>query len=428
MNFIRANIVFVIVMSLATVGALYLIYLDISIHSVITEANEVTRKSNEDFERALRSGRNRPVDLNVKMINEDTRILTGKVKQLPRIFGSPYRNAMLKFASALNVTEDDLRERLRKLFEDENNKVKTPEILVPLLLQELAKEKKISPDEIKKIFNTVFIPEAQKNTLENLDKTNSGYVPLGIALGLTRQMTPTVAWSYLREMQGILYTRRLIPGVKTMTGVQNFTYNEFVERPPSGEQVEDILEVFPIYEDLFNVRMRRSGAAKDVSNTFQIGEILSLQRVPRQPQIVADVFKEYRFEMQFRASMGSVREFIKRLLEAHKENRVYILNWVSVTADDSIREVSDLRTKLASSRGGQNEDISRDSGDRGRRSSRSKKSRRVKTVYSSDGEDADKSFSADYAKVVIGAGKNVTATIRFSYFIYVGERLNRNRN
>lgn len=418
MNFVRANIVFVIVMSLALLGALYLIYLDISIHSVITEANEVTRKSNEDFERSLRTGKNRPVDLNVKMIDEDTRILSGKVKQLQRIFGAPYRAAMLDFAKALNVTEDDLRGKMKRLYEDENNKIKTPEKLVPLLFQELAKEKKLTPEQLDSIFRKTFAEKVQKKTLENLDRDlHVGRILLGVSLGLSRQMVPTVAWDYLRTLQAELSRRGLIPGVKSLAGVQNFTYNEFVVRPPSGADVEDILEVFPIYEDLFCSRMEKTG----------IVEVVSLTRSPRQPQVVADVFREYRFEMTFRGSTESVREFCKRLLEAHKENRVYILNWVSIVADDSIREVEEARKNLSSSARNPEENMSSDPGSTRENRRRSRRSRKKKQFYAASERKIDPG-SKDYAKVLIGAGKNVTATIKFSYFIYVGERLSGNRN
>ena len=420
MNFIRTNIIFVIVMSIVTLGALYLIYLDISIHSEITEANQVTQTSNSEIANAQKKPKSRgkamPGDKDVEAIKDDTRILMGKTRDLQRIFGNPYRNPMLSFAKAIKVTEDYLREKLKALYEDEKNKVKTSEILIPLLLKEVAAEKKIA--NIDEIFRNVFVKQAQNLTEENLESSpSSGHVLLGLSLGLSRQMTPTKASIHLNMMQGKMFSQYLIPGVKTLAGVQNFTYNEFVQRPPSGEQIEDILEMLPIFEDIFRVRMRRIG----------IGEVVSFRRLSVFPKVVSDVYREYKFATTIRGPIDSVRKFIRNLQKAYEDNHVYVVTWVKVSSDDSAREIDELRKLLGSTDdnvtarelGSVKTIRKKSSGSRGR----SARNRRGSSSGDNTGSPASRK---DYAKVLIGNdANNVTAEISFSYYIYVGERINK---
>ncbi|MBO5725087.1 MAG: hypothetical protein J6S58_09690 [Lentisphaeria bacterium] len=420
MNFIRTNIIFVIVMSIVTLGALYLIYLDISIHSEITEANQVTQTSNSEIANAQKKPKSRgkamPGDKDVEAIKDDTRILMGKTRDLQRIFGNPYRNPMLSFAKAIKVTEDYLREKLKALYEDEKNKVKTSEILIPLLLKEVAAEKKIS--NIDEIFRKVFVKQAQNLTEENLESSpSSGHVLLGLSLGLSRQMTPTKASIHLNMMQGKMFSQYLIPGVKTLAGVQNFTYNEFVQRPPSGEQIEDILEMLPIFEDIFRVRMRKIG----------IGEVVSFRRLSVFPTVVSDVYREYKFTTTIRGPIDSVRKFIRNLQKAYEDNHVYVVTWVKVSSDDSAREIDELRKLLESTDDNVNARElgsvktirKKSSGSRGR----SARNRRGSSSGDNTGSPASRK---DYAKVLIGNdANNVTAEISFSYYIYVGERINK---
>lgn len=409
MNFIKSNIIFTIVMSLTLLGALYLIYLDISKHSAITEANHVTSQSNQEFDSALRKGANRPVDLNVKMINEDTEILKVKAKELQRIFGNTFRNPMLKFAASVGETEDNLRKMLRELYEDEKNKVKTSQVLIPLLLDNVAKNKKLSRDRVNELFKNNFINEAQKRTIEDLDFVN-GHETLGLALGMSRQMVPTIAGVHLRLMQGKMLRQYLIPGVKTLEGVQNYTYNQFVQRPPSGADVEDILEMLPIYEDIFRFRMKAAG----------LTDVISFKREGF-PTVVSDVYREVKFEATVRGSIDSVRKFAHLLQNAYRDNHVYALTWVSITGDDSVREVQELRSKLADTEKNQ-QNVLADRTKRRKRSPRSTRKRNTAMLRKLDPSNKE------YGKALIGVGKSVTASVKFSYFIYVGEKITRNKS
>ena len=100
MNFLKKNIIFTIVAVITILGSLFLIYLDWTKHVAITEANTITQESQVKFDAAFKSG-NKPVDFNIKMIQDDTAELRKRTSALQRIFGKPYRKALLTFAASL---------------------------------------------------------------------------------------------------------------------------------------------------------------------------------------------------------------------------------------------------------------------------------------------------------------------------------------
>ena len=124
MNFLKKNIIFTIVAVITILGSLFLIYLDLTQHDAISEANRITQESQEKFDAAFKSG-NKPVDLNIKMIQQDTEELKKRTVALQRIFGKPYRKALLAFAASLKVSEDELYVRMATHFENKMNWVQT---------------------------------------------------------------------------------------------------------------------------------------------------------------------------------------------------------------------------------------------------------------------------------------------------------------
>ncbi len=86
------------------------------------------------------------------MIHADTEKLKLKTVALQRIFGKPYRKAMLAFAASVKSSEDELYAKFSALFNDEKEKVKTADALVPKLLESLEKEKNISKEDMEIAF------------------------------------------------------------------------------------------------------------------------------------------------------------------------------------------------------------------------------------------------------------------------------------
>ena len=418
MNFVKKNIIFVIVMALTLLGALFLIYLDWTKHDAISSANELTQKSQRDFDAAFKKGA-KPVELNIKMIQNDTEELKKKTVQLQRVFGKPYRKALLDFAAALKVTEDELYSRMRQLFNDDNEKVKTADVLIPKLFAGLEKDKKLSSAEVMNEYKK-FISQVQKETVEDFASLEAGYDILGEALGLSRTMSPSMAHVYLGQMQRKIRSQRMIPGVTSLQIVQNFTFNQFIQTFPSNEAVQDILSTMPVYEDIF----RRMNASR-------LESVIHFARLGQPVKIAGDRYMEYQFSTTVTGSMGSVRNFMNSLLNAYKENRVYVITWVALSSPDSAEEVEKVRGRVSGPvQNAQNPpdfsanpEVRRRPGRRrfdssGRTAQQDNVSRLRQPLSEMEAE-----MQPDYGSVVIGKNSMIRADFSFKYYCYIGDRL-----
>ena len=421
MNFIKKNIIFTIVMFITLLGALYLIYLDWTNHDAISEANETTRQNQEKFDEAFKKG-NKPVDLNIKMIKDDTDELRKRTVRLQRIFGNPYRKALLKFAAGLKVTEDELYERMKKLYEDDNEKVKKAEVLIPKLFEGLEKDKKLSSADVMNEYKK-FISDVQMETVEDFPSLTAGYDILGDALGLPRTMSPSIAHVYLGQMQRKLLSQRLIPGVTRLDMVQNFTFNQFIQTFPSTSDVDDILNTMPIYEDIFR-RM----------NACRLETVESFERTGRPIKIAGDKYLAYDFSTTVVGTIDSVRNFMNNLLDAYKENRVYVITWVALTSPASSAEVEAVRKNLLGEEqhsapqgeefGPENRPGTRRRGGSLRRPPRPGSPQRRRSLQIRQPlSELEAEMQPDYGSVLIGKDRNIRAVLRFRYYRYVGERL-----
>ena len=423
MNFLKKNIIFTIVAVITILGSLFLIYLDWTRHVAIDEANAVTQESQEKFDAAFKSG-NKPVDLNIKMIQEDTAELRKRTSALQRIFGKPYRKALLAFAASLKVSEDELYERMKKLFEADTGTAKTADALVPLLFAELEKEKKLPKDSIKNSQFMKFVSDVFQDTVEKADKNDligTGYDILGTALGLQRTMSPSKAHVYLSQMQSEIRSRGLIPGVNSLETVQNFTFNQYVQTFPSNEAVVDILNTMPIFEDIFR-RMRNS----------HLDRVENFKRLGPPSKLNGDKYLSYEFSANVVGTMESIRKFLNNLLDAYKDDRVYVVTWISLTSEGSSAEVNRLRSQLFGNENAnpQGDEMAPPEEGRRRNSRRRRTPRRPQIAgQTSSGRmfriltEEEAEALPDYGQVRIGKNLNVSAALRFKYYKYVGDSL-----
>lgn len=420
MNFIKKNIIFTIVAAVTLIGSLFLIYLDWTKHDAISAANLVTQESQNKHEAAFRKG-NKPVDLNIKMIQNDTEELKKRTVNLQRIFGKPYRKALLNFAASLKMSEDDLYARMKKLYESDTGTAKTADALVPKLFEELEKDKKLPKGSIEKNQFMKFVAEVFSTSLEKYESVSTGYDILGVALGLQRVMSPSRAHVYLSEMQSRIRSQRLIPGVDSLETVQNFTFNKFVQTFPSNEDVLDILETMPIFVDIF----RRMEASR-------LERVEYFQRQGAPMKINGDKYLCYYFSAAVQGTMDSIRNLLNNFLNAYKDNQVYVVTWVSTTSEPSSREVEEARNKFFKA------DYSQASSappaeEQPKPGSRRRQRRRRPGPAASPQIVAGRIFrivseeeaesQPDYGAIVIGKDRIVRAEIRFKYYKFIGDRL-----
>ncbi|MBO4648981.1 MAG: hypothetical protein J5806_12595 [Lentisphaeria bacterium] len=419
MNFLKKNIIFTIVMALTLLGAIYLIYLDWTKHDEVTEANSQTLEFQEKYDNAFKSG-TKPVPNNIKMIQKDTEDLQQRTRQLQRIFGKPYRKALLRFAASLKVSEDDLYVLMKKVFENDENKEKTAEYLVPKFFEALEKEKKLTKDQVDKAYKE-FVAVVRLESLEEFKdyekKPEVVHDVLAAALGLQRTMKTDRAQRYMEDIQLRFQKQGLIPGVKKMKDIRNFTF--YFDAPPSETEVVDILNTMPIYEDIFK-RMKDSG----------LELVIAFAREKNQPvTLPGDKYLSYEFSTTVSGTMESVRNFINNLLNAYKDNRVYVVTWISMTSPDTQAEVERMRNKLKPRSQSDQDDDDFDGTEKppkgkppkGKPPLGGRRPSRKDAANPNQAQQADAELDA-YGCTVIGKNR-VTAVIRFKYYMYVGDRL-----
>lgn len=395
MNFIKKNIVFFIVCSLTLFASLYLIYLDLAKHSLIAKANAETEESRQKADKAYKGKGNRPVDPNVKMIASDTEIVKQRTAVLQRIFGKPYRNALIAFAREIGMTEDELLSKFRDFYESDEQKDKSPEVLIPGFKKTLGDEKKV-----ESAFNR-FIETVQKITVEPLTASSSIDI-FAVALGIPRSMNSSACHVFLATMQRNIFDRRNIPGILSIQTVRDFTYSQYVQTPPPLNAIPDILTMMPIYEDIF-YRMRLS-------------KLTNVQSFGRLNAGVAhsDKYRKYSFKTQVTGTIDSIRNFVNNLHAAYKENQVYVVTWVSLVSHTD-QEVAQARALVASDAAGQQPNA---------RLNQPRPEVRANQSSLADNEaHLPLEERSDYGKVIIGLNRQVSAEIEFDYYIFIGDRL-----
>ncbi len=427
MNFIKKNIVFTVVCSLTLLASLYLIYLDFEKHSLISKANTDTEDSRQKADKAYKSKGNRPVEPNVKMIASDTEIVKQRTTALQRLFGKPYRTALIAFAKELGMTEDDLLNKFRDFYENEELKDKSPEAAIPLFKKTLGDESKVEA-----AFNR-FIETVQKITVEPLQGQAANEI-FAVALGVPRTMNSSSCHVLLATMQRNIFDRRNIPGVLNLQTVRDFTYDQYVQTPPPPSKISDILTMMPAYEDIF-YRMRLS----------KLSNVESLERL-NEGVAQSDKYMKYSFKTKVTGDIDAVRKFINALHEAYKDNRVYVVTWVALNSHTD-QEVAQARALITGdTRGVQQQpqqqprrgNYPQQPGQRNYQQPPVQPMPMPRPNYNNAPRRAGQPNSAvneehlppeersDYGRVIIGLNRQVTADIEFDYYIFTGDQLGKN--
>ena len=164
-----------------------------------------------------------------------------------------------------------------------------------------------------------------------------------------------------------------------------------------------------------------------------LDRVEDFKRIGPPTKLNGDKYLCYEFSANVVGTMDSIRKFLNNLLEAYKDNRVYVVTWVSLTSDGSSVEVNQLRGQLFG-----NETVNNPQGDemappeegRRRNSRRRRQPRRPQvTAQTSSGRmfriltEEEAEALPDYGQVRIGKNLNVSAALRFKYYKYVGDSL-----
>ena len=454
-TFLKKNIIFFIVFFVIVLASLFLLFLDITLLGEVGELKEKTNNANTSLENFKKS-KDKPVDTNAEAFDEDKKNLEVKVKKIRRYFGAPYRKFLLKFAEECGIDEDTLLAEFKKHFDEYRVKTsndsesgladilnRPPHTLsdsiffkfmdayrekLALILTKKAAEagKKENGSEEKTIEKADAkdlqkINTAYRHFFENILKeplfTVEDLVPsdpqirrrteediFACALGLPRTKPQLFSQSYLGDMQRAFVSKQLFPGIKDLETIRNFTYKDYVTQTPTYQAIPEIMLAMPVFEDV----ARRLRSVENLT-------LVEMSKNMPAPIEGNDKYLGYRFKLKINCTMKGLRDFVNKLHEAHKDNRVYVVRWVSVTGN-SEGELAELKKILES---GNTENTTQLNTNR-RRNYRN----RSRTAVN-QGELAPylDSLNEKYASRVVGKQEEITAEVDFDYCIYVGERV-----
>lgn len=453
-TFLKKNIIFFIVFAVIMLASLFLLFLDVTMYSEISELNTQTDNANRTLN-DYRKKQDKPVETNVKAFDEDKENLLKRTVQIRRYFGAPYRKFLLEFAEECGIDESTLLAEFKKHFDEYKVKIsaenessladilnrpphtvsdriffefmdKYREGLALILTRRNAEAKKNNNDGEEKEIVKADAKDLQKintayrhffdNILKDPLFTVENLVPsdpllkrrteediFACALGLPRTKPQLLSQSYLGEMQRAFVSKQLFPGVKDLETVRNFTYKDYVTQPPAFQAIPEIMLAMPVYEDI--ARRLRS-----VENLI----LTDMSKTNPAPTNGNDKYLSYRFKIKVTCTMDGLRDLVNKLHGAYTDNRVYIVRWVSVTGT-SEDELGELKKILESSEGSTAPATARRRNYRSRNRTRSAEQSAISPYLDS--------LNLKYASRVVGKQKEISAEIDFDYCIYVGERV-----
>lgn len=391
MEFVKKNMVFVIVLAVTAIASAYLIYMDIKMHGEVAQSNAEVEKRRTEIDE-LNKKKPAPIQENLDMIKADADLLKDKSQELQRIFGKPYREALLEFAKVLGMKEMELLDKFKSHYNKDIRVIDRYEILESFL-KDLSDEKR--DVEAAKL---AFKKAVQPHTVEPIAESNFRDILLH-ALGLPRTMTPTICKNYVSDMiEGMANPKQAqVPGAPTAEVIKRFTF-DFQTRVPPQDEIVPIVRHMQVYEDIFS-RMRQTG----------VTQLESMERLNlvHGDEVSKDYLK-FSYRVKLNGEMQRIRDFINNLQDAYKENRVYVIRdlalqcMVDETGKARERSVAPADPRVSSSQ---------------------KKGPGEQSGSEDSKKPADPTEDKDYGKVIIGDNKLVQAELELDYYIFIGDEL-----
>lgn len=382
MAFIKKNMLLVVTLAISVGVSAFLGY---RVIVATGEMNDSMRKV-EELKKAIQKLNDQniiPKKENLDNIIKDQEEVGAKKRKLQMIFGNPYRKAVQRMAKALGMTETQLREKWRTTFLEEADKGSTRALIFENFFNNLGRAKK------EKAFAA--FKDALKGSVEPLNNANINGCIME-ALGVPRKMEPLVCKKFLSDMLHNLVTYMEESGRKEGTpfifgvGEKNnkvkfLTFEKFEgEALPIPEQVPYIFKHLKLIEDLL-FRIKASG----------LTQLLDISRENMTGKTLASDYLAFSYTIEVQGSIRAVRALVNNLLEAYKDNEVYVIR--AMTLEDAVDEAEAVFSE----------------GSKGNTSKSRKK-------------DAEES-SAESNVVLIGNSKEVKATITFDYILFTGNEL-----
>ena len=393
MNILKKNILLVVVLSITLMLAGGLIFYVVKATGKMKKSSasveELRKKINE-----LNEQTPAPVRKNLERIANDHVMIAKKVKEIQPIFGTPYKVALERFAKELEKTPAQLKKEWKKIFRTEIKKGGHRSLIFVKYLSNYDSAK--MADALKAF------READKDSLEVINETNINGCIME-ALGLSRKMDEISCRKHIQDMQiaTVRHMQKLknpndpneVPFTFKDATAEKLSFEKFDDAMPRPDEVPFIFKHWRMIEDVFK-RIKISG----------ITSIESIKKVNLlKGKTVAKKYLVFTYTINIKGSQNSMRAFLNSLMDAHKDNKIYIIRSISL-------EVNDEASPILGGKADQKAVNARARGVRRRR----------------PGLEVEEEVVEEKLEVnipVIGVSNTVTAEITFDYIIFIGNEI-----
>jgi len=392
MNILKKNILLVVVLLITLILAGTMVFFVIKATGKMRKSSdsveELRKKINELNEQSPA-----PVKKNLEHITNDHKMITKKVKEILPVFGIPYKEALERFAQALDKDVDEMRDEWKKIYRSEIKKGSNRSIIFVTYLSTFDSVKMAQALEI-------FKSTVHDNSLEVINETNINGCIME-ALGLPRKMEAMSCKQHIRDMQTeiVRYMKTLknpddpkeVPFSFKNATVEKLSFEKYDNAMPRPDEVAFIFKHWRMIEDLC-IRLKTSN-------------ITYLELIKRDNLLkgtaVAKNYLVFKYTLNLKGSQNSVRAFLNSLLDAYKDNKIYIVRSISLTSNDEARSI-----------------VSRGEPDRKAANAR----RGIR--HRNDPEENIKEKKEKVVSVnILGVSNSVTAVISFDYVIFIGSEI-----
>ena len=388
MNIVKKNIVFVVTLTVTLIIAGVMFFFVVKatnkMKTSLDKVEKLRKQINELNEKSPA-----PLQENLDKITNDYTFMAKKVEELHPIFGVPYPNAIKVFAEKLGLSVKELKEKWRKIYRKEIKKGGDRELIFVNFFSQFDSEKLNSA-------KLGFQNTVNKKSIEPINETNINNAIME-ALGLPVKLDEISCTNYIKNMQ-----RGIVDYMKTADkdGEIPFTFKDAVTEKLSFERYDNAMP----RPDEIPLIFKHWRMLEDMFKRLKSSKISHMESIKRDNLLKGSIlFRKYQvfsYTIEIRGSLNSIRTFMNSMMDAYKDNKVYIIRSLSLKANDEASSILSGKKERAV-----------------RKPLRYLRGRR---------KVEEKPKEPEKIKVnvpIIGVSNIVTATITFDYVIFIGNEI-----
>ncbi|MBN1863735.1 MAG: hypothetical protein JW808_02415 [Victivallales bacterium] len=333
-----------------------------------------------------------PLRENLERIQNDSKMIKEKVEELIPIFGTPYIKPLEAFADKLGESSQDIKKRWAETYRTEIVRGNTRNLIFMNFLRTFDSEK------LKDALD-VFRKDVMANSREVVNEATV-HGCLMEALGLPRKMDEMSCKLFIQNMQTavVAYMRETedegqVPFIFHDANVEKLSFEKFETAMPMPKEVPFIFKHWRMVDDLC-ARIKKSGI------TYL--EVFKRDSFIEGSPLHSD-YIVFEYTMKVRGSLDSIRALLNSMMEAYRDNKVYVVKSMSLTSKDEVPGILGGSAATAPST--------------------VRRPPPKRSPEAASFEEPQEEAPKDFGVPILGIDNTVTAEIKFEYILHVGNEI-----